>query len=187
MQHGDSIKSVGWGDAETQFLRFKKLTEGLIVEGSSILDFGCGLGHLVEFLEKQNLRQYEYVGVDLCVSFIEHAKEKYREKNNINFYKGDIFHKDLEAHSFDIALASGVFSLNQENIKNYTFDAMKKMFDLVNHSVSVNFLSTYCDFQLKKNVHYDPSEILNEAFKITSDVKLLHDYELYEFTLILNK
>jgi SAM-dependent methyltransferase len=185
--YGDSFESVGWGDVSSQYLRFQKLTDGLIKEGSSILDYGCGLGHFVDYLENQHLKKYQYVGIDLCDSFIKHAMQKYHSKKNINFYTGDISQKNLRNHSFDIAIASGVFSLKQENIETYTFQTLSKMFELVDESVSVNFLTKHCDYELEKNIHHDPSAILKEAFKITSNLRLLHDYELYEFTLILNK
>ena len=185
--YGDSFKSVGWGDTNSQYLRFHKLTDGLIREGSSVLDYGCGLGHFVDYLDSLHLKKYQYVGVDICDSFIEHAMQKYQAKKNINFYHGDITQNSLSNFDFDIAIASGVFSLKQDNIKSYTFHTLSRMFGLVNESVSVNFLTKYCDYELKKNIHHDPSEILKEAFKITSNLRLLHDYEIYEFTLILNK
>ena len=48
---------------------------------------------------------------------------------------------------------------------------------------SFNLLSNYVDFKNTKDFHYNVSKIFNMSKKISPYNSLLHDYELYEFTI----
>lgn len=42
---------MGWADKYSQISRFEALCRGLTLDGSSILDIGCGYGDLLAFIE----------------------------------------------------------------------------------------------------------------------------------------
>ena len=48
-------KAVNWKSQKTQEIRFEKIIEIQNLKGSSILDVGCGLGHLKKYMEKKKL------------------------------------------------------------------------------------------------------------------------------------
>ena len=51
-KHGDGIQTAQYSSKESQYLRFKYLTEIANIRESTILDYGCGLGHLYNFLKE---------------------------------------------------------------------------------------------------------------------------------------
>ena len=62
--HQNSPIAVGWLDGrQNQTKRFQTLLDIGVQEGDSIVDLGCGLGHLSEHLEKINLN-VDYTGID---------------------------------------------------------------------------------------------------------------------------
>ena len=54
-----------------------------------ILDLGCGVGHLINFLKKQNFDTVNnYVGLDINQKYINHAKKLHPKHT---FFTGEIF------------------------------------------------------------------------------------------------
>ncbi len=47
----DRARTLGWADKYSQISRFEALCRGLTLDGSSILDIGCGYGDLLAFIE----------------------------------------------------------------------------------------------------------------------------------------
>ena len=80
----DSIKSypndfrgVKWESPESQFLRFKILCEiSPLLFQSFVLDVGCGMGHLVDYLQTNNFTG-DYQGIDLCNEMILSAQKRH--------------------------------------------------------------------------------------------------------------
>ena len=47
----DSAEIVGWMDGKSnQLKRFQTLLDIGVKNGDSVLDFGCGIGHMVEYI-----------------------------------------------------------------------------------------------------------------------------------------
>jgi len=183
LDHGNDIKTVGWGSKKDQFLRFDILFRNINPVGKSILDVGCGLGDCIKYLDKKTDGNYEYTGIDIAEKLIFEAKKNHLSKNR-NFYNSDIF--SIQS-SFDIVIMSGALSHKSDGIENYTLKSLKKMFDISNELVSANFLSKYVDYELEKNQHYFPEDIFKESKKYCKNINLISDYPLYEFTIQLKK
>ena len=50
LKHKEGHKAVNWNSKSSQYLRFKKICEVGNLQNKKILDVGCGLGHLVNYL-----------------------------------------------------------------------------------------------------------------------------------------
>ena len=75
--------AVGWLDGkQNQAKRFETLLNIGVQEGDSILDLGCGLGHMVEHLEKIGLN-VRYTGIDTNKWSIQQAYQ-FREATYIH-------------------------------------------------------------------------------------------------------
>ena len=181
--YGNDIKTVGWGSKKDQYLRFDVLFRNINPTGKKILDVGCGLGHIINYLDEKTLGNYDYTGIDIAEKLITEAKKNYQSKNR-NFFVSDIF--SLE-QNFDIIIMSGALSYKTDGIINYAYKSLKRMFELSNEHVCVNFLSKYVDFELDKNQHYFPEDIFKETKKYCKKINLINDYPLYEFTIQLKK
>ncbi len=182
--YGNNLKTVGWGTSEDQILRFEILFRGLNPKGKTILDVGCGLGDLIDYLDKVTNGDFYYIGVDIAEKLISSAKEKYF-RPNVKFYVGDVF---LDVFNpVDITVLSGALSFKTTGIEEYAYETMKRMFELSKEAACLNFLSKYVDFEAEKNQHYIPEIMFMKAKEFTKRVVIYHDYPLYEFTIQLLK
>jgi SAM-dependent methyltransferase len=184
---GDTLKSVGWSTKESQYLRFEVLIRNLELENKTILDIGCGLGDFITFLEEKGIKNFNYIGLDISESLIESAKNKFKDKKNIQFIVGDTLELIHRLPSFDISVMSGALSYKIEDNMGYTKEVMYQLAMKSNEVVAFNFLTSYVDYTLEKNFHYKPEEVFSMAKSICKKVNLYHDYPLYEFTVQLFK
>jgi hypothetical protein len=72
-------------------------------------------------------------------------------------------------------------------MKEYAEECLGKMFKLSRRACAANFLSTQADFELGKNLHYDPRNVLESALHLTQNVLLIHGTPNFEFSIILRK
>tara|TARA_Y100000739_G_C20582080_1_gene453384 strand:+ start:1102 stop:1767 length:666 start_codon:yes stop_codon:yes gene_type:complete len=185
-RHGNSPKSLGWSNGK-QFLRFHQLTSNLDLNGSSILDVGCGFGDLIKFLELNNIKDFKYKGVDIMEEFIDEAQKKHPSKD-ISFIKSKLVDIDF-IEKFDFAFASGTFNLKIDGINGYDniYQNMKKMFDNCNKAIAIDFISSRVEYKNKHNFNSDPLKILEMAYSFSKAVILRNDYFPFEFAIIIYK
>lgn len=183
-EYGSDVKTVGWGNESSQYLRFDVLFRGLDPKGRTILDVGCGLGGLIPYLERHTGGDFRYIGVDIAEKLIGEAAAKYGGAGR-DFYVGDIHSVTLPP--VDIAVLSGALSFKAGGMEEYAYGTMERMYALSRKAACLNFLTKYVDYELDKNQHYQPEMIFSKARQIARYVNLIHDYPLYEFTVQLLK
>jgi SAM-dependent methyltransferase len=181
---GVVVDSVGWSSRESQYLRFELLRDDIDLKGKSVLDLGCGLGDLADYLNAVTEGDFEYVGVDISGQFIKLCREKFKGIN-IQFIEGEI--SNLKVNQVDFTFASGVFTYETGENEDYCRQTIKHIFDMSRIGCSFNFLSTQADHYLEKNHHYSPMVILETALELTPKIKLIHGRPKHEFTVILRK
>jgi len=180
-EYGPSHKTVGWGNASGQRLRFEELFRGIDPRGARILDVGCGLGDLVPYLDSITGGDYEYFGVDIAPALINSAKRSFGNTNR-QFVSANIL--DWEDNQvFDIAVLSGALSFRVSDNEALAKSVLTRMFEKTTRCVCANFLTSYVDYQLPKNFHYEPEKLFAFARTLSRRTKLNHDYPLWEFTL----
>ncbi|MCL1945946.1 MAG: class I SAM-dependent methyltransferase [Chitinivibrionia bacterium] len=184
-EHGYSPMSLGW-DKGKQQIRFDILTSQYDFTEKSVLDIGCGFGDLNETLKKY--KNYSYFGIDLVEEFINEAKTLYGKKDNIVFEYGDFLNKEF-SRTFDYAILSGAFNLKFSSVDNYDFvkRVMSKTYELTNDGFAFDFLSDKVDYKLEHTFHYNPSRILEDAYKYSRNVVLRNDYMPFEFCVFVFK
>ncbi len=182
--HGSSLKSIGWSNKKDQYIRFEKLISNYNLKNKTILDVGCGFGDLYVFLNLKKNYNVKYIGIDISDKILNVAKNKISKKNT-SFFNCDLF--NFKSNKIDFAVASGAFTYNIRNSENYMRGILNKMYEISNISCSINFMSSYCDYKLNKNKHYNPEKIFKYAKSISKKVNLIHDYDLYEFTIQIYK
>jgi len=175
---------VGWPSKEEQYKRFDVLLKIGFKEGDTVLDFGCGLGALYEYMTKK-YDDFEYIGVDINDEFIEKCKQTYP---HIIFKKiNDI--KNVK-QSYDWFIASGAFTVYTP-IKNM-METIKVAFSQAKYGVAVNFLeSTHAkNSDLQAIRGYDKEEIyktFSQEFEKPNIVKLIDEYVKNDFTIYIKK
>ncbi len=73
---GATFDATLWNSREYQAVRFDVLRQMVDLDGLSLLDAGCGLGDLCEFLAERNVRLHRYVGVDGVAEIIDGATKR---------------------------------------------------------------------------------------------------------------
>ena len=167
--------AVGWLDGrENQTKRFQTLLDIGVQEGDSILDLGCGLGHMVEHLEKVGLN-VRYTGIDTNKWSIQQAYQ-FREATYIH---GSIF--DIQDR-YDWGLASGVF--NVEFPKLEMLETINELLSKANKGVAFNLLSSSANNSLRYE-NYTPEEIVSH---LKGDVSVVENYGVEnDFTIYIKK
>ena len=186
--HGCTPLGVDWNDSKSQNLRFEQLNKLIEKEGSfSINDLGCGYGSLFEYL-RNNYDDFNYTGIDVSKTMISKAisldygyRAKFMNSSNL---------KNLA----DYSVASGVFNVKLDHSKNSWEEFILKVLDNLNLNSRIgfafNFLTSYSDIvKMKDNLYYaNCLEYFDLCKKRYSrNVSLFHDYDLYEFTIIVRK
>ena len=167
--------AVGWLDGkQNQAKRFETLLNIGVQEGDSILDLGCGLGHMVEHLEKIGLNVH-YTGIDTSKRSIQQAYQ-FREATYIH---GTIF--DIQDR-YDWGLASGVF--NVEFPKSEMLETINELLSKTNKGVAFNLLSNTSNNSLTYE-NYIPEEIVSH---LKGDVSIVENYGVKnDFTIYIKK
>jgi SAM-dependent methyltransferase len=182
-EHGPTHKGVDWNSPESQRNRFAQLTRVIDRTPFSLLDVGCGYGALAEFLGETHAG-FQYVGMDISEEMRSAAKE--RGLNVVGSFE--------EAPVCDYAVASGIFNVRlttpDDEWRSYILDTLRKMDAKSRRGIAANFLTSYSDRELMRDYLYyaDPCALFDWAKRnLSKQVALLHDYGLYEFTLLVQK
>ena len=184
--HGATPSGVDWNSLASQQRRFRELLRGIDLEpGASLLDYGCGYGALADFLHEQHI-EARYRGFDIATPMVQAAQERHRDC-------GCEFTDTAGAlPRSDFAVASGIFNVKLqtpvEEWREYLLGTIQDLCRLTRRALAFNVLTTYSDpARRRPDLFYaDPLWLFDYCkTQITPSVTLLHDYPLFEFTLVL--
>ena len=188
-EHGETPHGVDWNGEAGQSLRFKQLSKIITTENRfSINDIGCGFGSLHDYLTS-NYQDFSYFGVDISKEMILTAEQRYKDNKNTHFIIGD-----KPNHIADYSVASGIFNVCQTRSKKEWSEYINSNLDILDKNSKLGFafncLTSYSDADKMKDYLYyaDPCILFDKCKKSYSkNVTLLHDYDLYEFTILVRK
>ena len=186
-KHGTKAKGVDWKNDEAQEISFEQILKLVDTTNDfSINDFGCGYGAFFKYLTEKNLK-FTYAGCDLSSKMIVSAKESYKNHTNCKFH---VDSSDLTPADYTVACA--IFFIkwdySNEKWKEYIIDTIDQLKSLSKKGFAFNMLTKYSDKHLMRDDLYyaDPCWIFDYCkTKFSRNVALLHDYEKYEFTIIV--
>jgi len=189
-EHGATPKGVDWNGEESQVLRFKQLSKIIDKDRFTLADIGCGYGKYCEYLE-QHYSDFKYVGYDLSSEMILNAETLYAYKKNTTFQS---IQKLSSMDDSDYSIASGIFSVKMEHNESqwlaYILETLKVLNEKSNKGFSFNMLTKYSDKEyMRDDLYYaDPLFIFDYCKRnFSKNISLIHDYELYEFTILVKK
>jgi len=151
-------------------------------------DLGCGYGALYDYLDL-NCKNFSYNGYDISSDMIRVAQNRYFLKENIKLYVAE-----KPSAITDYGIASGIFNVRLNRTDADWFEYIKKALDAMNEKsrlgFSFNCLTIYSDQEkMREYLYYaDPCVLFDFCKKhYSKNVALLHDYDLYEFTILVKK
>lgn len=188
--HGATARGVDWNSETAQELRFSQLAKVIPPDQAfSLLDYGCGYGALGGYLLRKGYQMQRYIGFDILESMVAKGAEVFHDQEHFSFASR---YEDLD--EVDFAIASGIFNLKLETSNEvwteYVVGELHKMDSLVRKGFSFNMLTRYSDVEyMRPHLYYADPCFLFDYCKthFSRNVALLHDYEVYDFTLIVRK
>ena len=150
-----------------------------------ILDVGCGMGHLVEHLNEQDINA-DYTGLDLLPSMVAEASNRH---GSHNFVQGDLFREEIfEKDAFHVLYCSGLFNLNTGNNFDFLLDAVEMFINLSTESVVFNLLHKDSPGKEDKFYYFYPDQVIREIENLSDEIhsiQLVEHYLNNDFTLFL--
>lgn len=188
--HGATPQGVDWNGADGQNLRFAQLARILPADGApfSLNDLGCGYGALFDFLRERH-QDFAYAGFDVSADMVEAAGRRHAGDARARFVTGG--RPDRAA---DFGVASGIFNVRlgqEEPAWRAYVEATLDLLDATSRrGFAFNCLTAYSDpDRMRGDLFYaDPCQLFDRCKRrYARDVALLHDYGLYEFTILVRK
>jgi SAM-dependent methyltransferase len=188
-QHGATPRGVDWNGGESQILRFEQLTKIIFrPENFSLNDLGCGYGALLDYM-KNKYRDFFYTGCDISGEMIISAQKKCTSESHIKFVKAS-----APPEKADYGIASGIFNVRLGHDNAEWWKYLQSMLDVLDQTsrcgFAFNCLTSYSDTKrMRDDLYYANPCVLFDFCKkqYSRHVALLHDYGLYEFTILVRK
>jgi len=189
--HGDNHLGVDWPNEDDALKRYKIMLE--IVKdrtvSNTLLDFGCGTAHLLQYIIDNQIADINYSGLDISPLFVETARSKFPEST---FYQIDLLENDAELPSFDYIILNGVFTekreLSQEEMWAYFCLMISKVFEKCNKGIAFNVMSKNVDWERDDLFHLSLDTLTKFLCdKLSRNFIIRNDYGLYEYTVYLLK
>jgi SAM-dependent methyltransferase len=193
-KHGDNHLGVDWpklDDVDKRYkimldiIRFNEENDDLV----SLLDFGCGTAHLLEYMNKNKYERILYSGLDISQKFVDVAKKKYQ---NISFYCIDILDSDVAIQNFDYIVMNGIFTEKRELSFDQMWDYFTKMltniYEKSNKGFAFNVMSKNVDWE-RDDLFHISYDLLGDFLckNLTRNYIIRNDYGLYEYTVYVFK
>ncbi len=188
LKYGDSFRGAGYTKSAAEATQRYGLMLGVVREVDepvTLLDFGCGLGHLLDYLDReQRYRHVQYTGLDLSPKYLQAAKAR---RPDASFVLLDVLESDQRLADFDYVIMNGVFNfrghVTEESMLRYWQQLLSVMFKHCRRGMAFNVMSTLVDWQREDLFHlsFDTmaryvSQALSRHFVVR------HDYGAYEYT-----
>ena len=193
-KYGDTHLGVDWPKIEDVDKRYKVMLD-LIKFGSldsnltTFLDFGCGTAHLLEFINKNQIKNIKYSGLDISEKFIEVSKNKYPD---IDFYCVDFFESNEIIPAFDYIVMNGVFTekreLTFEQMWDYFTNLITLVFQKSTKGIAFNVMSKNVEWE-RDDLFHVSHDLLSKFIceNLTRNYVIRNDYGLFEYTVYIFK
>ncbi len=184
-EHGPTPRGVDWNGADSQHVRFRQLLRVIDDPHATLGDYGCGYGALLPFARAEGFAG-EFRGYDAAPAMVAAATERNADPlarfgETVDVLTGCRF-----------VVASGVFNVKQEageaEWEEYVFGVLDELHALAPGGFAFNALTSYSDAdKMRPHLYYpDPLRLFDRCKRRYSrQVALLHDYGLWEFTIVV--
>jgi SAM-dependent methyltransferase len=186
--HGATPQGVDWSSKESQSLRFEQLLKVCDHQNHlSINDYGCGYGALIDYMNSQKY-QFSYFGYDISPQMLKQARETYDSRHIV------FCDRKSDLPISDYTVASGIFNVKQnvegDEWQKYILLILDDLSNLSLRGFAFNILTKYSDAEkMRSDLYYaDPCFLFDYCkTNFSKNVAILHDYNLYEFTIVVRK
>jgi SAM-dependent methyltransferase len=190
-RYGAVPEGVDYNGLDAQRTRFEQLAKVIDPSGAfDLIDYGCGYGALFGFLRQKGWN-VTYHGYDMLPKMVRAAREA-----NQDFPNADFTDDEAALRPCDYLIAGAIFN-NKFNApvnawRDHTLAVLGKMSQLSLKGFAFNMLTNYSEperMARRPDLYFaDPLFYFDHCKRNYSrDVALLHDYGLYDFTILVRK
>ncbi len=186
---GTTHLGVDYNSPHSQEHRFAQLIKIIKPDKPySLLDFGSGYGSLYGYLSRLG-HDLTYYGYDILETMVEEGKNIYKDNPHCFFSSllGNI-------PRVNYAVASGTFNMKMDHETREWQDFVLKNIHIMDEysttGFSFNLLTSFSDPDyMRGDLYYaDPCFYFDYCKKhFSKNIALLHDYGLYDFTILVRK
>ena len=184
---GDTHRGVDWPNAHDAEKRYRVMLEVIRPSSqkpTSLLDFGCGVGHLLEYLRNQEWKGIDYIGLDMSPKFVDLCRQKFPSDQ---FLCADVLQGECSLPEVDYVVMNGVFtekrSLPFDEMFDYFREVLRRVYPLARRGIAFNVMSRHVDWE-REDLFHLPFDVLAAFLRaeISRNYQFRADYGLYEYT-----
>ncbi len=186
--HGDNLRGVGFtrsqNVADACYQVMLEVIRHAVGEKKTVLDFGCGVSHLYDYIKRRGLDHVDYSGLDLSEKYLAISRNKYP---SVAYYQADVLKDDVQIPSFDYIILQGIFNykgiMTQQEMLDYFHAIVSRVFGLAHIGICFNVMSKQVDWEREDLFHLPMDDLASFLVKkISRNFIIRHDYGLYEYT-----
>ncbi|HEU5097409.1 MAG TPA: class I SAM-dependent methyltransferase [Roseiflexaceae bacterium] len=188
-QHGRTPQALAERADDKDLEFYQHLFERVdLSQPFSVLDIGCGMGDLIDFLQLRQASITAYLGIDLVGPFIEVCRQEYLPP--CEFQKANFISRSFApAERFDLVVNMGVLVSRVLSYEAYVEHCIEKMISLSSKYVLFNIitevdmsLGNYRQAHRLGHITYLPKPRLTEILdRVTS--RAWADYTIHELRI----
>ena len=190
-EFGATPRGVDYNGPEAQERRFEQLVKIIQpVQPFTVIDYGCGYGAMFDFLNRKGW-QFDYFGVDVNEKMVIAARDSHKNFPNAHFTT-----VEDELPKADYLVAGSIFNIkldaSYEDWQEFVVKSLRQMNSLCSKGFAFNMLTKYSDadrMAQRPDLFYGDPLFFFDLCKreFSRNVALLHDYGLYDFTILVRK
>ena len=179
---GLNYKMQGWSSEKEQKVRFQTIANSANFSNKRVLDLGCGLGELYDYLSKDKRLAF-YLGIDQHWPFLKQAKKRIGSAQ-CHFRLADISRTPLP--ELDIIIASGSLNYQSRQV-DYLEHMIARMYTATKEVVIFNLLNKNIFLKPTLLQAYDKDAVVAYCHTLSRKVTVIDDYSASDFTIVLKK
>ena len=185
-RHGDSHLGVDWPNARDADTRYRVMLDVIGQRGcpATLLDFGCGAGHLLDFIRRDGWNAVEYSGLDASEKFVDLCRRKFPDAT---FHCRDILESAAGIDPSDYVVMNGVLTercgVSEAAMLDYMDALLAAAWPLARKGMAFNVMSAQVDWK-RDDLFHVPFDTMARLVKtrLSRHFRFRQDYGLYEYT-----
>lgn len=188
-ERGETPQGLWWPNAADLATRYEVFLRPLLPPPGAprlrLLDVGCGLGFLPDWLAANGLLEaVDYTGLDASAGIAERARARWP---GLRFAQGDPLGGGLPPGPFDAVLAIGIFTARFANshaeMRAYSEATLAALWPQAARCLAFNAMSKHVEWERDDLFHWPADEVLHLCrTRLSRHVTMRSDYGLWEYT-----
>ena len=183
--HGDGHLGVGWPTDKSALTHYRTMLEVIRKSETevSVLDFGCGAGGLLEYIQSSHLDNIRYVGVDVSHTFLKLVRGKFPSHE---FIQCNVLEDPGAIPSADYVIANGIFTqkcdLSFQDMWEYSQAVIQSLWPKASKGMAFNFMSKHVDWE-RSDLFHMPFDTIAQFIRenLSRHFTFRSDYGYFDF------